>query len=226
MGAKYLCCLPLRLGVLVISLLQFLVSAFASAILIYALVLDAQDKNETTKIPSRTRTIAIILAAVYGLVAVISFTGFVGAIRKKESYVGAFSNLLRFFLGLQIAVVTSYFVFYFIDKNRFRKLCIGDSTDQKIIDACDSPSKLSLWILIVSAIVPILFQAYGVYIVASYVQQLHRQTFLREETFGIKGPDYVPVGEEAHPLTHQAGYPYADNAHSYGPGQYGHGGAV
>ncbi|KAJ7502899.1 hypothetical protein B0H11DRAFT_1986846 [Mycena galericulata] len=217
MAPRYLCCLPLRLGVIVISFLQFAASAFATAILVLALVLDAEDKNESTKIPSRTRIIVIILATVYGLVALISFTGFIGAIRKKESYVVLLSGLLRFFFVLQVAVVTAYFVLYFVDKNQFRKLCIGNSTDPKVINACDSPSKLSLWILIVSAVVPLLFQAYGVYIVSSYVRELGNESFLQQESFGYKGQRYIPEVEESHPLTNQVAYPYADNAHSFGP---------
>jgi hypothetical protein len=60
---------------------------------------------------------------------------------------------------VQIAVVIAYFVLFFVDKNEFKKLCIGGSTDQQVIDACDSPTKLSLGVLIVSAVMPVLFQA-------------------------------------------------------------------
>jgi hypothetical protein len=42
MGAKYLCCLPLRLGVLLISFLQFIVSLAVAGILAAALVLNAR----------------------------------------------------------------------------------------------------------------------------------------------------------------------------------------
>ncbi|KAJ6593585.1 hypothetical protein B0H19DRAFT_1091056 [Mycena capillaripes] len=207
MGAKYLCCLPLRLGVLVISLLQFLSSAAVTGLLAYVLILDAQGKDNV-EIPSRTRIIAIVLASICGLVALISLTGFIGAIRKKESYVGIFSNLLRFFLVLQIATVVAYFVLYFIDKDEFKKICIGGSTDQNVIDACNSSSKLSIWVLVVSAVVPILFQAYGVYVVAAYARKLRS-----EDTYVFGGPSYVRVGEESHPLTHQPAYPYTDSAH-------------
>ncbi|KAJ7188597.1 hypothetical protein C8R46DRAFT_934557 [Mycena filopes] len=216
MSPKYLCCLPLRLGVLVISFLQFLASGFVAAILLVALIVDAQDEDPTTRIPSRTRIIVIVLAVLYVLQALISLTGFIGAIRKKESYVGVFSNLLRFFLGLQIVAVIAYLALYFIDKSNFTKVCIGGSTDQQIIDACNSSTKLSLWVLIVSAVVPLLFQAYGVYIVGAYVTKLHTEG-IRDETFGFKGPVYAPVANaEQYPLTHQPTYPYADNSHSFG----------
>ncbi|KAJ7783968.1 hypothetical protein DFH07DRAFT_997420 [Mycena maculata] len=210
MGAHYLCCLPLRLGVLVISFLQLMASAFATAILVYALVLDAEDKDEATKIPSRTRIVVIVITAIYGLVALISLTGFLGAIRKKASYVAMFSGLLKFFFVIQLAVVVAYFVLYFTEKNQFRKLCIGDSTAQNVINACSAPGKLSLWMMIVSAVVPLLFQAYGVYIVQEYVQKLHN------EESGFTGPGYARVPEESHPLTH---HPYADKAHAFGPGR-------
>ncbi|KAJ7076872.1 hypothetical protein B0H15DRAFT_574726 [Mycena belliarum] len=216
MGAKYLCCLPLRLGVLLISFVQFLVSAAAAAGLTYLLVLDSQGKFDTQYVTNRVRIIAIVVAVVYGIFALISLTGFIGAIRKKESYVGAFSNLLRFFLGLTITVVIAYFILYFVDKSQFRKLCIGSSTDQNVINACNGSTKLSVWAMVISAIIPILFQAYGVYIVSAYVKKLHNEQFLHQESFGYKGPGYVPVHEETHPLTHQGAYPYADNSHSFG----------
>ncbi|KAJ7668510.1 hypothetical protein DFH06DRAFT_982286 [Mycena polygramma] len=209
MGAKYFCCLPLRFGVLVISLLGFLSSAAVTGLLAYVLILDAQGK-ESVDIPSRTRTIAIVLAAIYGLVALISLTGFIGAVRKKESYVGIFSTLLRFFLFLQVAVVIAYIVLYFIDKNEFKKLCVGDSTDQNVIDACNSSGSLSVGVVIASAVVPVLFQAYGVYVVTAYARKLRTED---TSVFNGPGTSYVRVGEpeESHPLTYQPTYPYTDN---------------
>jgi hypothetical protein len=41
MGAKYLCCLPLRLGVLVISFLQFITGLAVAGILVAATIVEA-----------------------------------------------------------------------------------------------------------------------------------------------------------------------------------------
>ncbi|KAJ7874830.1 hypothetical protein B0H14DRAFT_93496 [Mycena olivaceomarginata] len=210
MGAKYLCCLPLRLGVLLISFLQFIVSLAVAGILAAALVLNARgdlkDKDShPIDITPRTRIIMIALSVVYGLVALISLTGFIGAIRKKESYVGVFLRLIQVFLFIQVAAAIAYVVLYFTDKNEFKKLCIGDSTDQKVIDTCNSSTNLNLWVVIVSSVVPILFSAYGVYIVAAYARKL------RERDSFVFNPGYVRVGEESHPLTQPPVYPYADN---------------
>ncbi|KAJ7287296.1 hypothetical protein C8J57DRAFT_1215545 [Mycena rebaudengoi] len=218
MGAKFLCCLPLRLGVLIISFGQFIVALLAAGLLAFALIVDARDKDDKYKdLPQRTKIIAGVLCAIYGLVALISLTGFIGAIRKKESYVGLFSSLLRGFLVVQIGVTTAYFIFYFVDKDKFRKLCTGNYTDKNVIDTCESPSKVGVAVLIVSALIPILVQAYGVYIVASYAAKLHNG---RDATWVSKAATYAPVAgrEESHPLTQPQGqYPYADAAHSYGP---------
>ncbi|KAK7057499.1 hypothetical protein R3P38DRAFT_2841314 [Favolaschia claudopus] len=206
MGAKYLCCLPLRLGVLVISFLQFLSGVAVSGLLAAALIISSKDEH-VEKITGRTRTVMIVLSAVYGLAGLISLMGFIGAIRKKEGFVKAFLRLIQIFLAVQIAAVAAYFILYFVDKDQFKKLCIGDSTDQHIIDACNSSSKLNLWVLIVASVIPILFSAYGVYIVAAYAAKL------REGDAYVYNPGYVRVGEESHPLTYQPpAYPYADNS--------------
>ncbi|KAJ7479636.1 hypothetical protein FB451DRAFT_1448731 [Mycena latifolia] len=222
MGAKYLCCLPLRLGVLVISFLQFLVSAFTAVILGAALVLDAHDKDGSPRIPLGTKIITIITMVGHIFVALICLVGFIGGIRKKESYVGAFSILLRYSLIVHVTTAVANLILYVVDRNDFRDKCIGDSTDQKVIDACDKATKLPLWAVIVSMTIPILFQAYGVYIVSAYEKSLYKEEalhkmHLRRESFS-RGPVYVPVGEEARPLTNapQLDYPYADKSHSFG----------
>ncbi|KAJ7039119.1 hypothetical protein C8F04DRAFT_318379 [Mycena alexandri] len=223
MAPKYLCCLPLRLGVLVISFLQFVASGAVAAFLVIALILNAEDKADAMNVPvastTKARAIFIVLVILYAGVALISLTGFIGAIRKKESYVGIFSNLLRLFLGLQVVAMIAYIAIYFIDKSGFQKVCIGNSTDQQVIDACNSATNSSSWVVIVSAIIPLIFQAYGVYIVSSYVTKLRNEKVISEESFGFKGPGYAPVPNdfEQYPLTNKPpAYAYAENSHSFG----------
>ncbi|KAJ7852081.1 hypothetical protein B0H14DRAFT_3866173 [Mycena olivaceomarginata] len=208
MGAKYLCCLPLRLGVLVISFLQFITGLAVAGILVAATIVEANDKNHevSPEIPTRTRIIMIILAVLHGLVALISLTGFIGAIRKKESYIGVFLTLIQVFFAIQVVGIIAYFGLYFVDRNDFKQKCIGNSTNQKVIDTCNSSRLRDLWVLIVSAVLPLLFSGYGVYIVAAYDKKL------REQDRVVFNPDYTRADEESHPLTHQPPvYPFADN---------------
>ncbi|KAJ7364402.1 hypothetical protein DFH08DRAFT_949994 [Mycena albidolilacea] len=209
MGAKYLCCLPLRLGVLVISFLQFITGLAVAGILVAATIVEANDKNHevSPEIPTRTRIIMIILAVLHGLVALISLAGFIGAIRKKESYIGVFLTLIQVFFAIQVVGIIAYFGLYFVDRNDFKQKCIGNSTNQKVIDTCNSSRLRDLWVLIVSAVLPLLFSGYGVYIVAAYDKKL------REQDRVVFNPDYTQVDEESHPLTHQPPvYPFTDNA--------------
>ncbi|KAJ6497763.1 hypothetical protein C8R45DRAFT_138890 [Mycena sanguinolenta] len=209
MGAKYLCCLPLRLGVLVISFLQFILSLGVAGLLAAALIVDARDKDDNSnRIAPRTKIVMIVLSVIYAFVALISLTGFIGAIRKKESYVGAFLRLIQVFLAIQVAAMIAYFILYFTDKDEFKRICIGDSTDQDVINTCNSTANLDLWVVVVSSVLPVLFSAYGVYVVAAYARKL------REQDAFVFNPGYVRVGEESHPLTHQPPvYPYADAAY-------------
>ncbi|KAJ7668511.1 hypothetical protein DFH06DRAFT_201735 [Mycena polygramma] len=227
MSAKYLCCLPLRLGVLIMSFLQFFSTGAVTAFLVYILVELGPDgrftlhdnkgntETFTVHLSSRTKIVVIVVTVLYGLVALISLTGFIGAIRKKETYVAIYANLQKMFLSLQCCFVTAYIILLFVDKDKVKNVCIGGSTNQAVIDACNSPSK-HVWVLVLSALLPIVFQAYGVYVISSYVQKLHNEKFLHQESFGFKGPNYVPVTEETYPLTHNAPYPYTDNSHSFG----------
>ncbi|KAJ7655381.1 hypothetical protein B0H17DRAFT_378028 [Mycena rosella] len=216
MAAKYLFCLPLRFGVLLISFFQFLASGAITGLLTYGLILNAQDKL-AFELTSRMRTSVIVLAAICGLVAIISLTGFIGAIRKSPSAVGAFRNLLWLFFVLELAAAITYFVLYFADKDEFKKLCIEGleristgtthpTSPQDAADSCDGTLKRSLAPMIVSAVVPLLSQAYGVYIVSAYARKLREEPGARV----FRGPGYAEIGEEARPLTHKGAGAYAD----------------
>ncbi|KAJ7072611.1 hypothetical protein C8F01DRAFT_254838 [Mycena amicta] len=215
MAPKYLCCLPLRLGVLLISFINFLASAVVSGALAALLILDAQGKDHFTHgdttvdvhLTGKYKYAAIAVAVVYGLVAIISLTGFIGAIRKSESMVRVFSALCKFFLALQVAVSVAAIILSIVNKDELKKLCIGDSTNQSVIDACNNFAGQRLWSLIVGSIVPLIFQAYGVYIIAAYARKLRMDD--ESAVMYRSGPGYVKVaGEEAHPLTAPS-YPHA-----------------
>ncbi|CAK5281646.1 unnamed protein product [Mycena citricolor] len=213
MSAKYLCCLPLRLGVFLITFLTFLATAASAGLLTFLLIYDAEGKD-VHRLPPKTKIAVIALDVFYGIVALIALTGFVGAIRKKESYIAVFSGLMMLFFGFQVVAVVAFFVLYFVNRSEFTKLCTAASTDQRVIDACNVTSRTSVGILVASTVVSLLIQAYGVYIISEYKKKLHREGLLREETFRSQGFNYAPV--ETHAMDSRPIYPYADNSHSFG----------
>ncbi|KAF7315188.1 hypothetical protein MIND_00033200 [Mycena indigotica] len=222
MAPKYLCCLPLRLGVLIISFLEFLSSALVSGVMIALLIFDAQDKSRWTvgdttvdvQLSGRYKYIALAIAVIYAFVAIISLLGFIGAIRKKESMVRIFSTLCKISLVCQIAVTLAAIILSIVDRSQLKKLCVGSSTTQAVIDACDNFANRRVWEMILGSVLPILFQAYGVYIIAAYARKLRSE---QNSIPGYRsGPAYVKVqGEEAHPLTQSAFPPagYSDASH-------------
>ncbi|KAJ7647612.1 hypothetical protein FB45DRAFT_893906 [Roridomyces roridus] len=207
----FLFCLPLRLGVLVASFLQLVVSAAASGLVIAVLVIASQDHNAV--VPTRIKIILIVVATVTGLTSLNALIGFIGAIRKSKSQVRAFSSFMRFLFVIQVAIVTAYLIFFFVDKKELNNLCLldGQNNDNRV-ELCAKLGKIPLWTTLVVAIVALILQAYGIYIVSSYVHKLAQvdsdRDFLRGNSFGYK--------EESHPLTQGQAYPYADNAHSFG----------
>ena len=95
MAAKFLCCLPLRLGVVIISVLQFLFCGAFAGVLWWAICFAHKDQSDrkplyplwnhlcschmslVAAVTGLMKTTAIIVAAVYSAAAVIALFGFV-----------------------------------------------------------------------------------------------------------------------------------------------------
>ncbi|KAJ7655380.1 hypothetical protein B0H17DRAFT_1186044 [Mycena rosella] len=211
---RYLGCLPLGFGVLRISCIQFIVSAAVTGLLTYGLIRESQGKTIGTIVfdfTPRMRIAAIVLAVIYGLVALTSLTGFVGAIRKSYSAVRLFLHL-RVFLLLQVIAAIAFFVLYGVDRDEFMTLCAegvqGVSTSKPASDTCDRVVNRSLAVMIVSVVVLLIHQGYSVYIVSAYAHELHQAPHF----YAFKGADYAEIEEEleAHPLTHNGAGSYGD----------------
>jgi len=214
---KFLCCLPVRLGVFILALCMFLLSGLLAAILWFGLAAD--------KITLDTRQkIAIgIVAATMTVAAIISLFGFIGTIMRKHSFVSAYSSSLNWLLGVSLVVGIFYIVDLFrLPKQTFINDCINGSTDQNTINTCQHVSEVrfvAMGIIIVSW----LLQLYECIIVASYVIQLQEEdsekfrlrslqsqsAYKYEQTQGRASAEYLTQPEHGP-------YPYADAQNSFG----------
>ncbi|KAG5729967.1 hypothetical protein E4T56_gene5641, partial [Termitomyces sp. T112] len=61
MAAKFLCCLPLRLGVLVIAFIQFLITGATAAAVWWSLL----DANNEPQLTQKLKTGIILIGVVY-----------------------------------------------------------------------------------------------------------------------------------------------------------------
>ncbi|KIY62052.1 hypothetical protein CYLTODRAFT_494907 [Cylindrobasidium torrendii FP15055 ss-10] len=80
----FLCCLPLRLGVLVLSFLGFW-GALASCAIEWLKFAYIQRHNGDGRFSNGDRTFTIVLGIVYGILAFITLFGFIGAITSLKS---------------------------------------------------------------------------------------------------------------------------------------------
>ncbi|KAF5351826.1 hypothetical protein D9756_007515 [Leucocoprinus leucothites] len=229
MSPKFCCCLPLRFGTLVISLIQFILCGLAAGAFWYLLWL-TKEQGWYETLQTSSKIAFIVAGAVYTFAAVIGLFGFIGAIFKKNGLVRTYLALLYVTLLLQIASgIYSLVMFY-----RFRNHpgAKGDcteffdnSTNSTVTNYCDALnnfSKLPVWSIWVSAIVPIVVVAYACYVVHNYARRLAKQRADREiiATRSLAtGPEYTAVKphEETHPLTQPTyNYPYSDAPNSFG----------
>ncbi|KAJ3570909.1 hypothetical protein NP233_g4104 [Leucocoprinus birnbaumii] len=229
MSPKFCCCLPLRLGTLVISLIQFALCGLAAGAF-WWLLWWTKDQGVYETLQNSIKISFIVAGAIYTFAAIIGLFGFLGAIFKKNGLVRSYLALLYVTLMLQVASgIYSLVMFYrFRDHPGQEENCVnitGGSPSNTQITYCDALaniSKMPVWGIWVSALVPIVVVAYACYVVHNYARRLAKQK-LDREIFPTRslatGPEYTAVKphEESHPLTQPAyNYPYSDAPHSFG----------
>lgn len=149
---KFLCCLPVRIGVFILSFFQLLGYGAAAALFWYAifskgmcssLSLDYQRPSANGPHPSdvhfdKAQKIAVIIFAAYSsILALLSFCGFIGSIFRSRSLVAPYSTSLFFLFGVSVALTIFWAITWFrMSKDSFIDQCINGSTDQSTIDAC------------------------------------------------------------------------------------------
>ncbi|PPR02415.1 hypothetical protein CVT26_011383 [Gymnopilus dilepis] len=224
MAAKFLCCLPLRLGVVIISVLQFLFCGAFAGVLWWAICFAHKDQSDLAAVTGLMKTTAIIVAAVYSAAALIALFGFLGSIFRKLRLVQIFSLLLFLALLVQIGSSIWYLVIFYRNRHQNTADCKNGTTDPNRIAYCDSLDafrRIPQGAMLASFIVTIVLQAYACYVVHYYSKRLENQRAERRASRALRasGPVYQPVEghEDAFTMSKPANqYPYADTAHSYG----------
>jgi hypothetical protein len=220
MAPRFLCCLPLRLGVFVISLLQFLVCGGFAGFLWWALWYESD--HDAVAVAKNIKITTIVVASVSTLVALVSLIGFIGAILRKFQFIKTYSIALAISLGFQIASGIWYLITFYTTRNQSLSDCLDGTTDQTRIDYCNAIQSFKRFpqgYVLANAIIPIVIQFYACYVVRSYSHLLERQNVERNRQVNrVPGPVYQPVNhhDENYPMTHNAPYPYADAPHSFG----------
>jgi len=213
---KFFCCLPVRLGVFVLSLVQFLTAGVIALLMWVVLV------GNKTNLSATQKNSAVIVGLIMTVMSLVSFFGFIGAIFRKRKLVNAFSSTLNWLLGFSIGTGIVWIVTLFFDsKTKFIDSCVDGSTDQDVINTCHNVNEVR-FVLLGGLIVTWMVHFYMCIIVAEYVVQLQEEENAR---FGGVRPlqsgglhKYEESRRDSQELLTQppvGAYPYSDAAHSY-----------
>jgi len=164
---KFFCCLPVRLGVFVLSLLSMIGGSFTAA----AGWIQVSQLQQNPL--GRDETIALYVhSGMFTILALVSVFGFIGVIIKNRRMVSSFAVALAITLGLSVAsgIFTLYSLFK-QDPSSAIAQCLSASTDATA-DGCKSGINIMKGVMIAIYVLTWLIQLYFYFIVERYVDQL------------------------------------------------------
>jgi len=214
----FLCCLPLRLGALLISVVQLAVCGLIAAGSIYTL------KGMRGSLPPHLKAVVIANAVYYGILTIAAFVGFIGALGRKARLLSTYAFYLGWSIGVQL-VIDGIYLWAFFSQSRQSLIdrCIDGSTDTDIQNICEQSFNNGKWALVGGLVGGLIIQLWAAYIVTSYAKKLKEQKTWRSGP-GIvpghdssHGPKYAHVKQDDRESNiHLGPYPYNSSSHSYG----------
>ncbi|KZT70585.1 hypothetical protein DAEQUDRAFT_764467 [Daedalea quercina L-15889] len=212
MSRHFCCCIPVRAGVFLFSLLSFLLSGFVSAIAWYAVHLVVTKADGYENVPKRSEIILIVVAAISTIMALTSFFGFIGSITRNRRFVKSYS-VMSIFLFLGSLVTAGLFLYTVYTEKNVTTSCINTDSNGKVtIDDCDTHlSTAGKIVVTVIVVVEILVHLYIVAIIRRYVEQLEGEADMWQGPYKLTSTDVNQGLMQTKPP-----YPYADPHHGYG----------
>jgi len=168
-GTTFCCCLRVRLGVIIMTVLGMLLAGLL-AILLWFEVATATDMS------SKEHSLFILAGLVETLLFVASILGFVGAVVRKQLFVQIYAYFIYFHFLLNLGVA-AYLLWFLVhvsttDQVKACQLAIQNTTAQQ---QCTGLLKIGLGVYGGVAGVVLLTELYGAIIVARYVNQVQRE---------------------------------------------------
>ncbi|KAJ7680399.1 hypothetical protein DFH06DRAFT_1162931 [Mycena polygramma] len=168
-GTKFCCCLRVRLGVIIMTVLGMLFAGLLSILLWFEVA-------TTTDMSSKERSIFILAGLVETLLFVASVLGFVGAVVRKQLFVQIYAYFIyiHFVLNLGVAIYLLYMIVHVSSTDQV-KACQLAITNPSAQAQCTGLLKVGLGVFSAVASVVILSELYGAIIVARYLNQVQRE---------------------------------------------------
>jgi len=242
---KFCCCLPVRIGVFILSALGT-ISGFYGAYAIWYIVARTAKNGTVSEAQSSLNGLSsttfngykgvaldkaqyyafIVIGIITTMYALCSLAGFIGSILRKRRLVALYSTLLWILLTVNIGVAIYVGYVDIHNRGQIQSDCQQWAANGTVSDnGCDDGSHVSVAVEIISLIISLLFQLYGCIIVKRYVEQLSEEQgfqFVRAGNRVLKTGDasgsyypHQPLGTQ--PQQHELGpYPYGQPDNSFG----------
>ncbi|KAN0131908.1 hypothetical protein V8E53_010188 [Lactarius tabidus] len=215
----FFCCLPLRLGALLISFCQLALCGLIAAGGWYTV------STMRGRLPTTLRSAVFASAVYYTVLALASLVGLLGTLARNARLLSTYSFWLGWSVGVQIVIDALHlWAFFSQSRDELIRRCIDGSTNQEIQNICNNNFNAGKWTVLVGVAVGLIIQFWAAYIVSSYAQKLRNEKTWRSgpQVVAIpmndnSGPKYTHVKQEdeSRPLA-GASYAYKDANHSFG----------
>ncbi|ESK93695.1 hypothetical protein Moror_1512 [Moniliophthora roreri MCA 2997] len=170
MAPHFLCCLPIRLGAFVVALISLILGGLTAGVSWFALYADSHWDDLQYHLTTRQKIILICWGIAYTLFTLAALFGLIGVIIKRINYVRTFAAFLKVFLVVSIIFGILNIVFLFVDKDAGCDL--GSESGGNCINGEGISRGGIIAIAIVVVVIPILIEAYAVWIISDCVKYL------------------------------------------------------
>jgi len=212
----FCCCLPVRFGVFLLSLLALGGGGFVAAI--SWIKISHLKQHPLGKIEEISLWVQ---ASIFSFLALLAIFGFLGAIIKNRGMVSGFGTAIAVHLGFSIAAgIFTIYTMFARDSQEALDKCItkaGDDSDATV-QSCKKALILIKAVVVAVFVLMWLIQLYGYFVVERYVDQLDEERMFDNPIMprtmvlqmgGPQGTAGFPPGT----------YPFTDPNQAFGRGQ-------
>jgi len=203
---KFCFCLPVRLGVFVVSLITMLAGSIIAAI---AWIQVAQQNGKRVEVTDQVA--AYVHAAIFSMLGVLSVFGFVGSLTRVRGLIVSYSVGLALHLGLSIAsgVFTMFTIFRPNPANSVES-CIKESNPtpellEETKNICNTGMAIAKGVIVAIYVVSWLLQLYAYFIVDRYSDQLEEEEMAKLAAVLPQQP-HQPMSYVGYPHNHRFSY--------------------
>ncbi|KIK67371.1 hypothetical protein GYMLUDRAFT_37478 [Collybiopsis luxurians FD-317 M1] len=163
----FCCCLPVRFGLISMSLLGILFGGLFSVLLWFEV------SDTSAQMDPHERTAFILAGLVETLLFIASTLGFVGAIVRKQLFIQIYAYFIyvHFLVNLAVAGFFLYVISHF-SSTAINKACLDTIKNSGAQSQCSTFLSDFRTVYIVVALLVLLIELYGALIVARYVHQI------------------------------------------------------